>query len=70
LQKWNNRKLITYWRFFSIKNELQFKKLQPTKIDGSKAKKYKPSNITKPKPDPPKNFLYVVLLLLEFKDDL
>jgi hypothetical protein len=35
-----------------------------------KNSKNKPSNITKSNPDHPKKFLYIILLLLEVKDDL
>jgi hypothetical protein len=46
------------------------KVMAPQSRGGQELKKNKPSNTTKPILDHPKNSLYVVLSLLELKDDL
>jgi hypothetical protein len=45
--------------------------MAPQIIGGQELKKTKPSNITKAgSRTPPRNSLYVILLLLKYKDDL
>jgi len=53
-----------------IRNGIKLRKLWPPKVEGVKTPKNKPLNVTKTSSQTPKKSLYVVLLILEFKDDL
>jgi hypothetical protein len=60
--------LLAHLTLTILKNGFQMRKLCPSQIKGTQ----KENHQTQPKPVPknPKKYLYVVLLLLKFKDDL
>jgi hypothetical protein len=64
----------SYWRIWHIKNHQKWNRIEkvmaPPNKRGQELKKTKPSNATRPVLEHPKKKLYVVLLLLESKDDL
>ncbi len=52
-----------------VENVLERRKLLPPKVGGSRTQKSGPQNITKLVLENPKNSLYIVLLLIKFKDN-